>query len=350
MGLSNEERSMKIFHAVDRLNDDELRKVVRREDQALDGLLDRLWPTLLAGHSKGLYWLLGSGATDDCMEKLGLFQVAVIGNRELEEADASSEARTGMVRKDFKSDKEYTDWQKRCELVDYVHDLVPGLHRILERNEPFLAKVYEIYETCELILYASRRYRDDFAEGLSDLTSLVASIMGRCFHHFKTNSKVREAWYVAQIIKKLIRCSGTYDHDLIITWWFSQNTHHDLGMNMHSSEDLHKMFAEVQLKTEMTTEERVLLALWLLGRRFHYDHQFKHLLDMVGKHNAANPDDLVDPKKVTAQFKKVNKAQKTEYEDRGKVHEDYCFLTHQLVVRDYREKPAKKKKAGRKKN
>lgn len=348
MGLSNEERLEKIYFSLWRMTQaDRLKRLRRTYDyDELVKLLENLWPAFLGSSGNGLFWLLGSGDTNEVMDKPTLFSIAICGNRSRGVKD-SLEEMAEERRKEVEALPESDERKKqleRMDLCDYQCNYPPELEGILRRNAPELADVYAIYQDCENIRYALNRYRDDFAQQGEELASLVANILGACFNIFTTDSRVREAWYTFQIANRVMYQRISAEHT-IVKIWRTCHLHHDVGIGVHDLDELHNYWAKIQLKQTLTTEECVLGTMWLLQRRFHYEHQLKSVLKILKEHNKTHPKDKVNLAKVEKMFWSHNHPAHERYEARTLDPVEHCRLSGQTIERKWRtEKPKKKRK------
>jgi len=342
MGLSNEERTEKIFFSVWRMTRPERFDSLAKYPELLE-LLRRLWSTLLARKSNGLYWILGSGVGNEIMDKPSLFNTAIIGNKYRDEPDNLQQMTDERIAEieAMPDSPEKTALLEKARLIEFQCCYRPTFQSILLRNAPELASIYEIYEECEHIRYALNRYDDEFSAGLSELDALICNILGNCFNYFTTDSRFREAWYTWQISNRLVylRVDET---SVVVRFWASQHLQHAVGIGVHDLDELHAKWAVIQQKQTLTSEEAILTTLWLLKRRFHYDHELNALLELLRKHNREHPKDKVNLNKVKALFLKHNKQAHDKYEDSGLAPVEFCRLSEKTVARNWKHKPAKK--------
>lgn len=345
MGLSNEERAEKIYFSIWRMTQSEKVSRIREEYPPLADLLEKLWPAFLGKYGNSLHWILGSGVSDEVMDKPTLFNVAVCGNFDRERPD-SLDSLNEDRRKEIEAILDVAEREAELEkfdLCEFQSSFRPTISGILERNAPGLADVYAVYEDCENIRYALNRYRDDFARSGAELDALVANILGACFHVFTTDSRIREAWYTFQIANRAVYrridpCAT------IVKIWRRGALHQDVGLGVHRLEDLHEYWKKLQCKQTLTTEESVLATLWLLQRRFHYAHQLNDVLVLLRRHNKNHRKDKVNLAKVRKMFKTHNLPAYEQYEERGARTVEFCRLSEQTVARNWKCQPKKRKK------
>lgn len=356
MGLSNEERTEKIYFSLWRMTQRDKRQSLEQtgyhaeEFKPLLELLDQLWPAYIGRGGNGLFWFLGSGVTNEVMDKPTLFSVAICGNKSRGEPDSLDQLAEER-RKELEAQPDSPEKKAallRDDLFDYQSNYHPTYEKVLRRNAPELATVYEIYEDCENIRYALNRYQDDFAIGLKALDDLVARILGVCFHLFTTDTRFREAWYTHQIANRAMN-QRVDAEATVVKFWRKCNLHHDIGIGVHDIDELHDYWTKIQQKQTLTTEEAILASLWLAQRRFHYDHQFKDLVKLLKEHNRKHPKDKVSLAKVEKMFRTHNVPAHEKYESRNSAPVEYCRLAGGVVPRDWSQSKSRLKIKRRKK-
>ena len=356
MGLSDEERTEKIYFSLWRMTQQDKRRSLEQtgyrayEYKPLLELLDQLWPAYIGRGGNGLFWIMGSGATNEVMDKPTLFSVAICGNKSRGEPHSidklMEEHRKELEARPDSPEKSAALF--RDDLFIYQSKFHPTYERILKRNAPELATVYEIYEDCENIRYALNRYKDDFAVGLKPLGDLVARILGVCFHLFTTDTRFREAWYTHQIANRAMNLRVDAE-STVVRFWRQSNLHHDIGIGVHDIDKLHDYWAKIQQKQTLTTEEAILASLWLAQRRFHYDYQLKDLVKLLKEHNRKHPKDKVSLAKVERMFRTHNLSAHERYEARSASSVEGCRLSDKSVYRDWSQNKSRLKIKRRKK-
>lgn len=344
MGLSSEERAEKIYFSVWRMTKQENIELLQADHKELADLLEKLWPAFLSAKSNGLYWVLGSGVDDESMERPGLFNVAIIGNKSRGTPDVFDQFKKEREKEieampDSPEKKALEEGRWRHEYQVRYH---PTFESILRRNVPALAAVYRIYEDCEHIRYALNRYRDQFAKAGAELDTLVCNILGRCFDYFTSDSQFREAWYTFQIANRVMYERVDSD-STIVKFWVKANLHHYVGIGVHALDELHDYWAKIQQKQTLSTEEAVLATLWLQERRFHYPHQYEELQKLLKEHNKSHPKDKVDLSKVERMFRIYNTPAYEKHGERESRATAYCRLSQQTVARNWKQPKPKKK-------
>jgi len=334
MGLSDPERINKIYFSLWRMTKPEVIETIKGSFPDIAALLPRLWPAWLGGESNGSYWLLGSGVDNEVMDRPSLFATAICGNRESAQTDELEERldEWWVEQQDAASTPEAkAAVEEQGALAKYQRCHRPEFEGVLRRSDPALAAVYELFEECEHIRYALNRYKDELSAKGKELDALVANILGRCFDAFTSDFRFRAAWYTYQIARKFVY-SKVSSNDVVVKIWQEGWLHFDLGLEVHNVEDLHEYWAKLQKKHKLSTEERVLGTLWLLDRRFHYEHKLNSMLKALEKHNLQHPTDQVDLGKVQRLFRRHNVRNYKRYESRWQNREQYCDLTGQTIT------------------
>jgi len=261
MGLSNEERLSKMFWAVHHLSLQcrELKAEGwhRESIEHLQELGDKLWHALLEGKRDSAYWILGGDLDSGVTGPNSPWGVLI--EAQCEEAQASEEP----SRDDLPFDP------FRCFLS--VEGLAgQGVDGEFRRN------VLGIYREVESLIYGLRRYTDTFRLGFENLDRLASNLLGACFAAMQGEDGYAKA-YVGNRLMKWIY--GQWGGPV----WKALNEvnmHHYLSRFMSDYCTLAEVIAwdEWRLTHKDTVQNRLVLALRMAGRRFHYDHQFTQLV------------------------------------------------------------------------
>lgn len=299
-------------------------------------LLEKLWPALLGKEGNASYWFHGSDINNSSMEEgsapLGLFQIALLGARHKEEEDLidreDEDETQAVLAKLSGREQDMALWEHK--LLRYDLDCMPTeLVRVLRNGSPpGTAQVCTVYEECQGILYALNRYvGDDFSKSLTELNSVVAKLLGRCFHHFTTDDAFRHAWYIMHTMRRLV------NNRFILQWWMEQYLHHDARVDSGQSvAEAHDSYVELQRKQKLTTNECVLAALGVLGLRYHRVKEHKNFLAMARQHNRKHPDDKINVAQIARIFAAINrKHAEKESEQEGIFSFPYCLMTDQFL-------------------
>jgi len=334
MGLSDPERISKIYFSLYRMTKPEVFESLKERFPDIAELLPKLWPAWLGGKGNGAYWILGSGVDNEVMDRPSLFATAICGNHESSQADDLEDHLDDWWTAQIDaapSPEAKAEIEEKHAAATYQRKHRPEFESVLRRSDPALAEVYQLFEECEHIRYALNRYKDELSAKGKELDDLVSNLLGRCFAAFTSDFRFRAAWYTYQIARKFIYLRIGSD-DTVVKIWREGWLHHDLGLEVHNVEDLHKYWAKLQKKGKLSTQERVLGTLWLLDRRFHYEHKLKEMLRILDKHNLKHPTDQVDLEKVRRFFERHNVRNSKRYESRWQNRNQYCELTGQVVT------------------
>lgn len=284
MGLSDRERTGKILYCVREINEkaEALKDAPvsygnEKKIKRLITFCDNLWPSLVGSESNSIHWLLGSSSHNMVVDSNeDLWSVAV--------CSSLPQVREGVVTNDELPDSDGFNPLKSC--LD-----LPSL--LYEAEKPDLKYVCKVYELVEGIIYALRRYNDDYLKAKKAFSDLIANIQGTCFSILYKNSDFADCYIVQEICKILYKDhyrfkeEATYK-DVVDEWLHSDSMHHYLtrvvGRSGESTEWLIKQHLlllgseGVELK-----RNRVLVAIRMAGRRYHYDHQHKKMFEILGK-------------------------------------------------------------------
>lgn len=188
---------------------------------------------------------------------------------------------------------------------------IPGL---LSQTNMCSKSVYEITAWIEQGIYHLRRYDDELLKDLNQLSDLFSKIQGECFDIF-IEHQIYATAYVLNIVCKLIY-GDTYPYrtaewDCVTKFIQQTNSHHDLGRMMQPQDTDMKQLAELHVKLQRAKKANKLTKMMrleaffkLAGRRFHYDHQFKVLLNLIKNVKEFKQADIKKLKQLFADCKK----------------------------------------------
>lgn len=211
MGLSNEERFSRMVWTAHHITEEteQLRSV--QDDSGYDGVLrvrrlcDQVWPALLGGTNNSLHWLLGSSVVNDLKEGEGPWAIALCahfredgwleeaGRRRREHYQELSDAERDRTGDPAREDQEDED--------SSVDGLLGALQD--QYDPPGLQEVYRIFAHTETMVYALRRYGDEFRKKFSQLDELISNLQGACFAVFATSAQYAKAYLLSQILSEL---------------------------------------------------------------------------------------------------------------------------------------------------
>jgi len=296
MGLSNEERRTKMYYAVrgicgvverweERTRNDtydfEKFKVVR-------DLTGQLWHGLFGKQSNGLHWIMGSSASNP-----------------MTTTDPSTPWEMGLCHhlEGVFNEPGPFDFEGRRPFDAVEHCNIE--HLLMHAGEHSLAGVYEIYAWCEQLIYALRRYNDEFLTQYSVVDKIVSNIMGECFTAFTQRGAFSQAYVLNQIIG-ILYGGGSYPYqedkyDFVIRILSEHNIHHDMARWMRKPMqdvcEIHKVLAlrvayaqdlaDRQGEAHLWGQDRELRLARLdatlqMGKSFYeYDHVRKKVLKTV---------------------------------------------------------------------
>lgn len=287
MGLSVEERYPIVYDAIAAIMDE--RPDLDGDTFPNDALfarlraeVDGLWHALLAPSSNTAHWLLGS-ASDDKVDstKSNPWSVVVTAN-----VQQMRPHRANEIDLDAEQDRVFDPFK---------HSL--DIDPLIAETDTALAAAVRIYRHSETLIYALRRYHDDaFPEPLNRAAS---NIQGICYEIFRGNKTFTKAYLIhrmARMIYSPLYPVGAEDADFITRLVVHHALHHDMTSRMTrvgGVTDLIEQHRHLASCHEAAIErygqstpdlesrygfDRLMAALWLAGRRFHYQHKHEHLL------------------------------------------------------------------------
>lgn len=287
MGLSDQERTGKILHCVreiiekaEKLENISLSYSCENKIKRLIAFCNNLWPTLLGGENNSVHWLIGSSSHNTVTRSNeDLWSVAVYSSVPYVE--------NGQIintNDDFFSD---------IEIFNPIKGTLTIPNLLADSDKKDLACVCEIYELIENIIYALRRYNDDYLKNRKEFSDLIANMQGTCFSILYENKYFTDCYIVHQICKILyadhcrLKEEKAYK-DVVDEWLHAQHMHHDIirviGRSGETTEWLTKQHL-ILLGSEgiELKRNRVFVALRMAGRRYYYDHQHKQMLEIFRK-------------------------------------------------------------------
>jgi hypothetical protein len=178
--------------------------------------------------------------------------------------------------------------------------------------------IYNIFTWSEQLIYNLRRYEDELLSDMGTLSKIVSDIQGECFHLFKQNDAYAKAYVLSILTKMLYGPLYPYQvekWDPLVEHLNKNAVHHDLARLMEPEGEL-KTLAELHVKMQhaekdkkMTLMLRTEVMLELSGRRYHYDHHFKELQELLK--GSVTRDDL-------RKLKRLFEKNKKDHEDKEK--------------------------------
>jgi len=346
MGLSDEERVQKVFWGIEQVthlindpdclgNDDLVSEWGLGERfgdniRRLRAVADGLWHSFLGGGKNTGFWLLGGDADNPVRGPSGAWSAAI--------CSVCDEHRP-------KSDD---GWHEKAmaKLPFNPFDEFLSIHGLLRQSEHGAVReaVYNIYGWSEFLSYAVRRYDDKLRQGWAKLDKAISDIQGTCFSIFGRDDMYTRAYVLNRLLEALY--GGRYgdDEDPVRKAFLKLNMHHDLSRPMGRNGSTTEVIAwdAWRLQHKVTPQNRVVLALRIAGRRFHYDHQFKELVSLVSK---AKPKPRL--KRLESEFAKCKASHEADEKGSGdryreRNNRDEVVVIHGYQGYDWLEKRGKK--------
>ena len=300
MGLSDGERTGKIFYSVNQLN--KLSNQINHKQ--VKKLISKLWYATLGCRSNGIFWFLGGELDSDKMSENGLVSNAF---KHIFHKEPYREKNEGFF-----------------EDISYVKEMVKMPAYLRETQKSNLLKAFR---HCENIEYALSRYNDKYKKSLKSLNFVLRQLQGCFYDIFSSDSDYMRAWMLENIFHHKI---FTYkEDDLVNQWAVKQHLHHNLNSNDLPFNEVKTLFVKYQFVKELDTSTKIGIILIVMGRKYHYKHEHKEFLKMVEFHNGVS-EDKVDIDWLNELLEACSEKKK-EHEEES--HEQYtqnefCFLTN----------------------
>ena len=304
MSLSNMERINGIYECIAKITKlgRELKQSISVVDEdkysPLAELTGQLWDSFLGKMTEAEYWLFGGTASNPIM------------------IDHNSPWCKGIKLSLIRSLTEEQDDYERYKLFS-PFDGHLDISSLLMRAGKTYSYTYEIYDWTERLSYFLRRYDDAFLEEHIKLSELVSKILGECFSIFCSEEVYARAYLLHRICELIY--DGCYykpegETDVVSKWLYEHAVHHDLSSVMHYEHptvselvDYLKTLLECY-RTERFLFERLIVAIKIARRKYHYERQHKELLSMLRE--AEWEDDKIE------QIEGLLKECRKEYEQR----------------------------------
>lgn len=311
MSLSNRERTGTILWSVREIIEktEFLKKcehpysLKEKAEKLCEFCCDKLWPSLIGNDRNSSHWITGSPSDG----------VAGVDNEDL--WSVAVQSALPRIRGDGKESPSPEETFGGFQPLDTL-----SISSLLHNTEQHsLGCVCEIYEMCENIVYALRRYNDEYLTSRKEFSDLIANIQGTCFSILYENTEFSKGYVVSLICKKLYgdhyRIGGDASYvDVVDEWLYTQNSHHDLNRSMNRCEESldwvisqHLILLKGSSDGELLKKNRVLVALRMMGRRFHYDHQYTDMIKILTK-DADLKNDVAFLDEVKTEFENCKKA------------------------------------------
>jgi hypothetical protein len=315
MGLSNEERISGLFYAIDALVEiaDQLKERAKnngyQHPKKLVDYIDQLWHAFLGKSSNSAHWLLGSSASNPVTwGSSSPWGLAITHHCDGVLADDEDSLDAILEKQGKKNSKNKFNAFEGFLDIPGLLGSAGGPHR----------HIYDIFGWSEQLIYYLRRYEDGLLSDMGALSKIVSDIQGECFHLFKQNDAYAKAYVLSILTKMLYGPLYPYQiekWDPLVKHLNGACVHHDLSLMMESGEGL-KPLAELHVKMQHAEKDKKLTLmlrteamLELAGRRYHYDHHFKELQELLK--GSVTRDDL-------RKLKRLFEKNKKEHEDQEK--------------------------------
>lgn len=327
MSLSNNERTSYIYHAIDNMV--RLAKELHDFDD-IKNEVNKLWPATLGNSSNGAHWILGSSGTNQLsMDSFSPFHVALIDGFEEDNKLQNEEER--------KKDPNYKSFDERMnEHYDPLYEALTIKNLIYQYH--YLGQecsiVYEIFCWTEQLIYALRRYRDEYFKRYEKLSDVISSIQGYCFPVFRRDI-FRKA-YLAHEIFTII-----YQNREIEDILKKQYIHHDLYKICEDYQISDIIRFHKKIIGDKSTANCIYLIFEIAGRHYHYNHKYKELVNELKQKKIK-----IDYKKLDNLFKEsCKKRDEHEKEQHEKYSEEkdgeHYYCVHHTFLADEKDKKGK---------
>jgi len=290
MGLSDEERVSGVYYAIDSMN--EIVKNLNYHKDEYDyphtimNYVKELWNAFIGKDSNGIHWVIGSSASNEVTHfSKSIWGVAAICHH------------TDKALKD--SNDPLEEFEKNNKNFFNAFEGFLDISGLLKSDGHFHSAIYDIYSWVEQAIYYLRRYDDKFLKDHEALSKVLSNIQGECFNLFKKNNVYARAYILNKICKFLYTNKYPYDvkhYDMFTRFLAKENCHHYLTTPMHEYDikplaEIHVELHRADKAKKLTVMMRAEALLKVAGRSFHYDHQFKTMMNILNL-NPANSSKL----------------------------------------------------------
>jgi len=266
MSLSDQERRTNIYWAINRAMGNSAELAALKSFARLQELCDQLWFSFLGRHSNGAHWFFGSSAVNRIEEPNSPWAVALIDHFEKDRA---------------KKDTHQEDPnQTNPDNDDDDKDHFISITNMLRKAEPnALAAVYMIYAETENIIYALRRYRDDFLANYPALDKLVADIQGQCFTIFTQYDEFAKAYLMNQIMVNFIYARNSPIRRIAVY----QCWHHNISRPMQHATLRQVREWHLALTKDPNPTNMITITLEMMGPSYHHEQELKDLIRIANQ-------------------------------------------------------------------
>lgn len=345
MGLSTRERTGKILACVREIVEkaESLKECLsyshEEKTKRLIGFCGNLWPSLLSEERNSAHWIMGSSSSNSVdRDNEDLWSIAV--------CSSLPHVSQGVVQEEKELPETcYNPLKDALGIEDFL--------RSADRKD--LSFVYEIYQLIEEIIYALRRYDDEYLHSKKAFSDLVCNIQGTCFSILYDNSTFSECFVANQICQIIYTDHYVFSEDkfkdVVDEWLHKDHIHHNITRVVGRNGESIKWLVEQHILLLAADgaelkRQRVLVALRMSGRRFHYEHSYKKMLEILKKDKDLNNPSFLSL--VAQEFKNCLKAheddEKSSRDRYSKEHKPSLLYGYDSLP----EKVAPKKKKSKK--
>jgi hypothetical protein len=260
MGLSDEERLAKMYWSAKYLYElgCDLQKSSFEHKEPLSSLCKQVWTKLLGKDNNSGYWILGGALANSVTDTTNGWAIA-LASKFNDVHSERQDVRFGTIRD---SNKDFDPF-----------DGFLNIRGLILNNSTDYTMVYDIYAYTENMIYALRRYEDEFLKRFLDLSNLISEIQGVCFGIFTTNDLYAKAYLANQIFEKKF-----YANDTIKRLAEKDHWHHHYSLILQWSLDEIMRLHKELFNKEPTLHSLIKYSLITMGRRYHYKHSFDALI------------------------------------------------------------------------
>ena len=320
MGLSDEERISKMYWSCYHIG--EVVKEIKRykpemglkEDLShLMALVDGLWPAMVGMESNGLHWLIGSSATSEVRGPSSLWGAAIVNH-------CYDEREKHNI---------FHNMNHNSPFNPLDHFLaIEGLLENCRFNGRLFAQIYKLFAITENLTYALRRYNDDFTRKYNSLSDLIAKIQGACFTIFAKHEEFARAYLAGEIFKKMYANEIFKEHAIKNHWQHSfAHIMNDRDITLTQVLDWHRVLYR---GSKLKEQDLFCMALEIMGRSYHYDHQFKDLRKFLKEKGF---DKVI--RKLERQFKRNKKAHEQDESESRENYAENADYEHMSAIHGY---------------
>jgi hypothetical protein len=275
------------------------------DEKMLKELINSLWPSLLRNESNNAFWILGGDFSSESLGETSLLTAAFGGH-------------------DDKESNLPDDPYSTCR------DMLSPIHLC---NDEELHYFLTLWTEVENLIYAISRYPDNFKANLREFENNVHNIQGILFKIISTDKRYSKVWMQSQLCQKLFNNRESF----LGKWLVKNNLHHHLRLGRHaddiiSYDDLKEMFVKWQfiMANEIPLFDQIVMVIKMMGRRYHYEHQSKPLIEDLKKEQTISKKQLAEIKALLASCIEANKKYEKDSSEEYKSNR-FCHFTRKSL-------------------